>query len=433
MKKSLLLLLFVFGFVQLNFAQETKAETKYTKFPVDVRTGPGAYYDFVSRIFANAEVHVLAKDGSWQEIKMNEIKGWVPASALSDTQKGKSAKAGKASDRMNQFFDEMGTVDTTKKQNLSASKAEVAAAVKGFARKYKASKGQSTNVNLTSHFENRINWSEYKAFRKSRIADVFWYHRKENLSLRDSDAPNHDPTLDQAGFAIASVVANSGLYTDRPLLEYVNYMALFMVESSHHFETPVQVHILDTEDVLGFAVPGGYIFISKGALRLMESEAELAHFLAHEIAHLTFEHGLQEYEKRRPRIHSAKAFEELDTDLAMEDSTKFTSVDEELSDWTDEVYEYISKPRLEDYEVEADYWGMVYAYRGGYAPEDAIDYLNRMKIAGGNFSETRGKLEWTGTPLEKRIKALQRSLKKLGIKGGDTYRKEFLAMKRRLN
>ena len=43
--------------------------------------------------------------------------------------------------------------------------------------------------------------------------------------------------------------------------------------------------IINTEEINAFACPGGYILISKGALRHAENEAELAHVLAHEVAH----------------------------------------------------------------------------------------------------------------------------------------------------
>ncbi|TNE69439.1 hypothetical protein EP331_14325 [bacterium] len=428
MKRLLLLTLLFAGFTSALLAQDQ--QVKYAKYTVDLRSGPGAYYDFVSRIFANAQVKPIAVESGWQQIQLDEQTGWVPASALQDTPKSTSQKSNNMLDRMNVMFGEMSSNPGA--QNLTASKAEVAAAVKGFARKYKANKGKPSNLNLTPHMENRINWANYKRFRKSRVSDSRWYNRKVDLRLDMDDVPAHDPTLDQSGFAIASVLASDGLYQDQQVLEYVNYMALMIVESSHRDETPVQVHILNSDEVLGYAIPGGYIFISKGALRLMQNEAELAHFLAHEIAHLTFEHGMQEYEKRRPRVHSAKAFEDLDRELADEDSTKYTAVDEELSAWTDEVYDYISKPRLEDYETEADYWGLVYAFRAGYAPEEAIDYLARLKGSGTDFQRNRGSMEWTGTPLEKRIRAMQKSLKKLRINGGETYTREFKEMQARI-
>ena len=48
--------------------------------------------------------------------------------------------------------------------------------------------------------------------------------------------------------------------------------------------------ILDTEDINGYAAPGGYIFVTTGALKLMRNEAQLAGVLAHELAHINQKH-----------------------------------------------------------------------------------------------------------------------------------------------
>jgi hypothetical protein len=375
-------------------------------------------------------VTATQENGDWTEIETNGQKGWVPKSSLQD--KPKDATKDKRSAINSKLKDAFGETEPEDKSSLIASKAEVAAAVKGFAKKFKAKKGMPTETELTPHFENRINWKAYVDFRKSRIADVNWFHRRRALELNYNDAPEHDPTLDATGFAIATVLAQqSGLYRDPQLLEYLNYMALFMVENSHRSEIPVQIHVLDTEEIYGFAVPGGYIFVSKGALRLMDNEAELAHFLAHEVAHLTFEHGMQEYKKRRPRIAASNAFEELDNEV--QDTSNYAKVNEELTEWTDEVFDYVSKPRLDKYETEADYWGMVYTYRAGYAPEESIHYLNKMKKGGQEYAAQKGKMEWSGVPLQERIANLRSSLSKLKLSGGETYRKDFYQMKQRLN
>jgi predicted Zn-dependent protease len=48
--------------------------------------------------------------------------------------------------------------------------------------------------------------------------------------------------------------------------------------------------ILDTDEINAFAAPGGYIFVTKGALKLMRNEAQLAGVLAHELAHVDQKH-----------------------------------------------------------------------------------------------------------------------------------------------
>jgi predicted Zn-dependent protease len=56
--------------------------------------------------------------------------------------------------------------------------------------------------------------------------------------------------------------------------------------------------ILRDEGVNAFSTPGGYIFVTRGALRQMRDESELAGVLAHEIAHVNLRHVLTEIENR---------------------------------------------------------------------------------------------------------------------------------------
>src|SRR5258708_37675708 len=66
------------------------------------------------------------------------------------------------------------------------------------------------------------------------------------------------------------------------------YTTLF--RSSTRREVPYHFGILDSEVVTAYAMPGGFVFITRGALANMSSEAELAGVLAHEIAHVEGRH-----------------------------------------------------------------------------------------------------------------------------------------------
>jgi predicted Zn-dependent protease len=63
---------------------------------------------------------------------------------------------------------------------------------------------------------------------------------------------------------------------------------------------PVAVDVvLDTDGVNAFAAPGGYVHITRGALALIKSEAELAGVLGHEIAHVTEKHTVNAIRKSK--------------------------------------------------------------------------------------------------------------------------------------
>ena len=57
--------------------------------------------------------------------------------------------------------------------------------------------------------------------------------------------------------------------------------------------------VLDTDGVNAFAAPGGYVHITRGALALIQSEAELADVLGHEIGHITEKHTINAIKKSK--------------------------------------------------------------------------------------------------------------------------------------
>jgi predicted Zn-dependent protease len=87
------------------------------------------------------------------------------------------------------------------------------------------------------------------------------------------------------GRAIAARILGKYPASDNPtLLKYINLVGNTLLLNDNRPELEFHFMILDTDDVATYAAPGGYVFISKGSLELMEDEAELATVLAHEIA-----------------------------------------------------------------------------------------------------------------------------------------------------
>ena len=76
------------------------------------------------------------------------------------------------------------------------------------------------------------------------------------------------------------------------LEEYVNLVGLTLSLESDRPETFKGYHfaVVNSEDVNAFAAPGGFVFVTVGAMRLMQSEDELAGVLAHEVAHVVLRH-----------------------------------------------------------------------------------------------------------------------------------------------
>jgi len=88
----------------------------------------------------------------------------------------------------------------------------------------------------------------------------------------------------------ARILGRLPLLKDEKLTRYVNLVGKSLALHSARTEIDYYFAILDSSHVNAYSAPGGYIFITTGALMQMEDEAELAAVLAHEIAHITEKH-----------------------------------------------------------------------------------------------------------------------------------------------
>lgn len=88
-----------------------------------------------------------------------------------------------------------------------------------------------------------------------------------------------------------------GAYPDEKLVRYVNEVGALVSRYSDYPERKFMFEVYYSDDVNAFACPGGYILISLGAIKNASNEAELAHILGHEIAHVGKRHMFNELSK----------------------------------------------------------------------------------------------------------------------------------------
>jgi predicted Zn-dependent protease len=206
----------------------------------------------------------------------------------------------------------------------------------------------------------------------------------------------------EIGFGIAATVA--GRYTlieDAALNEYVSLVGAAVSEQSvRSGELSFYFGILDTDDVNAFAAPGGYVFVTRGALALMQSEAELAGVLAHEVAHVDEKHVLDDI-RRSDALATASDEAALQGPLLDRISELGASL----------LFTGLAR---ED-EVQADALGLVYASAVGYRPDGMLQFLQHLeqavRVEGG------GVREWVAThpPTAERIDELRRAMTAAGM------------------
>ncbi len=94
-----------------------------------------------------------------------------------------------------------------------------------------------------------------------------------------------------------AIVATFGLYEDKELQQFITAKGKEMAAVSHRPDLPYEFKVVDSKVVNAFAVPGGFIYFTRGIMAHFNNEAEFAGVLGHEIGHVTARHSAQQYSK----------------------------------------------------------------------------------------------------------------------------------------
>jgi len=84
------------------------------------------------------------------------------------------------------------------------------------------------------------------------------------------------------------------VYENKVLQDYVNNVGQRIAKQSHRPTLQYHFTVLDSAEINAFALPGGYVYITRGIMAYLNSEAELAAVLGHEIGHVTARHGVRQ-------------------------------------------------------------------------------------------------------------------------------------------
>jgi len=160
-----------------------------------------------------------------------------------------------------------------------------------------------------------------------------------------------------------------GVYADQRLQTYVNQIGERLATRSNRTQLTYQFTILDSAEVNAFALPGGYIYITRGLLAHLNTEDQLAAVLGHEIGHVTARHAVRRYSA----AIAARAGLTSDSILVPELGTRMAQT----------VVGTIGDALLSGYgrdqELEADHLGSDYLARSGYESGAMIEVLSLLK------------------------------------------------------
>lgn len=204
----------------------------------------------------------------------------------------------------------------------------------------------------------------------SAAAQASW-----RVRLSQGDGYGTDDVAEEIRFGrevAARIFGRHGMFDNQEVTTYVNLVGLSVAQQTNRPELAFRFAVLNTDEINAYAAPGGYIFVTRGALLKMQDEAELAGVLAHEIHHVTGRHIVRELNIQGADGAAAAGLARLiggSTDAARA----------AFSQAVDQAIEILFRNgyKRED-EVQADRTAVLSAALAGYDPGALARYLERI-------------------------------------------------------
>ena len=223
--------------------------------------------------------------------------------------------------------------------------------------------------------------------------------------------PNKENALGQS--VSLSLTNQYGVTKNDQLAKYVMFVGMAVAQRTPRPQAPWVFGVLDTDVVNAWSGPGGYVWVTRGAIQQMQDESELAGILAHEIGHVVAQHGL-------------KAAQEASTgDVVTSFAKSFNnSTLAQVDQFLDKGVDAVLKGHNREQENEADKLGVQYTAKAGYDPNGLLRFLQRIrqqqKSGGANLFSTH-------PGLDERIKLISDQISAAGTGGrGATLRERFI-------
>jgi predicted Zn-dependent protease len=182
----------------------------------------------------------------------------------------------------------------------------------------------------------------------------------------------------------AQVRQEMGLYDNDELQRYVRELGMRIAQRSQRPNLPWSFAVLDSPAVNAFALPGGYIYITRGILPYLDNEAQLAGVLGHEIGHVTARHSAQQYTRG------------MGASLGVLVGSIFVPEIRPFSDLAESGIGVLFLKFGRDDELQADALGAEYAAANGWDPDQVPAFLTTLaRIA--EATDRNGVPNWLST------------------------------------
>ena len=172
------------------------------------------------------------------------------------------------------------------------------------------------------------------------------------------------------------VLEEYGVYDNAKLQAYVDDVGQKLAAQSHRASLKWTFTVLDSKEINAFALPGGYVYVTRGIMAYLESEADLAGVMGHEIGHVTARHGAQRATRQQTAGIGVIAATVLGAVLEVGGVPGATNMASQVSQTAAAGY-VASYSR--DQETQADELGAEYLARNRYDPQNMVDVIQVLK------------------------------------------------------
>lgn len=170
----------------------------------------------------------------------------------------------------------------------------------------------------------------------------------------------------------AKVLVQMPEYPNPGVRDYVSNIGQLMVAQCDRQNLAYQFRVVESNEVNAFAAPGGFIFVTTGALRLMKNEAELAGVLGHEVGHVAKRHTINS-------IRQAMLAQGVATAVLDGNDNKLIEMGANIG------ANLILKGFDRGAELESDRLGASYTYKAGYDPRALGAFLDALRQGSGEI------------------------------------------------
>ncbi len=170
------------------------------------------------------------------------------------------------------------------------------------------------------------------------------------------------------------IVAQYGLYQNEQIQKFINDKGQEMAKISHRPHLNYEFKVLDSPVINAFAVPGGYVYFTRGILAHFNNEAEFAGVLGHEIGHITARHSAKQQSKA--------ILAQLGLVVGMVVSSEFRA----FSNYANQGMQLLFLKFGRDAESQSDKLGVEYSTKIGYDSKNMANFfktLSRMREKSG--------------------------------------------------